>query len=487
MFYTGTAVRVSDDNCVDFIEVGASITAQTTSTNISLISGAAIIATAVTSIGLTATTTMSTAGASNTVTATGGDVGLAASAQVTVTTAATLRIAYSISGEWLVGGTAGVAGQVIASNGAGTPPTWQPVIGTVVEPITQVVYGTGVAVDSDSFFTYNVVNGVFTVNATAGASRPAAMISPGTVRIYGKDATNTGASVEIFGGDANVVGASSGGTVTVRGGQGGPGGVGGAAELIGGSESFINRGAGAVNIQGGAQTHGVADTGNRGGNVNIRGGDGGTGAFGGDVLIQGGNDGGISPAGNSVTIGFNAVDGIGTELRLQASPATTARLTGGVGVATSTKGQDIQIESGSAFAASGTADAGDLFLGTGIRGSHPAGTGEYGHVVVYGSSTPTTRPLGEANATTGDWVLAGSGGPAPSTANTALAAATTGGFTWLPRISGTPVGVPNGVNWGGGSYAPYSIPFVAQNNLAGSIILWAYDTVGGAWKSITLV
>jgi hypothetical protein len=50
MFYTGTAVRISDDNCIDFIEVGASITLRTNSTFIRLQSGANVLTTAATTI-----------------------------------------------------------------------------------------------------------------------------------------------------------------------------------------------------------------------------------------------------------------------------------------------------------------------------------------------------------------------------------------------------------------------------------------------------
>jgi hypothetical protein len=70
MFYTGTAVRISDDNCDDFIEVGAS---------------------------------------------------------VSIATASVVRHTYTNTGEWLIGGSVGAAGEVITSNGAALAPTWQAV------------------------------------------------------------------------------------------------------------------------------------------------------------------------------------------------------------------------------------------------------------------------------------------------------------------------------------------------------------------------
>lgn len=111
MFYTGSAVRIGDDNCTDFIEVGASITIQTAATPISLIAGAALTAAAQTFLSLTTATSF---------------LSLSAATQLEFFTAALQRLVITALGEWMLGGTPGVAGQRVTSNGPGLAPTWQP-------------------------------------------------------------------------------------------------------------------------------------------------------------------------------------------------------------------------------------------------------------------------------------------------------------------------------------------------------------------------
>lgn len=113
-------VVISDDNCVDEIRVGASITLQTTASVITVTSGAAFNATAATGVSLTASA---------------GNVALAASASLTVTTSATSRLEINSTGTWLLGGVPGTAGQVLTTNGAGTPPTWQSFAAVVSFPL----------------------------------------------------------------------------------------------------------------------------------------------------------------------------------------------------------------------------------------------------------------------------------------------------------------------------------------------------------------
>lgn len=445
-------VVIGDDNCTDFIEIGASVTLNAATSFVILRGG---------------------------YTAPGSACGLI------VETNAIERLRIGSNGAWnlnTLGG--GNPGDVITSAGPGSPPQWAPAGGGgVAEPITQIVYGTGPSVDSDPFFIFNLATGAFGVNATAGGGRPAGIAGPTAVRIYGRDATNNGANIEILGGNANVVGGSGGGGILSQGGLGGQFGNGGTNEVRGGNTTFIGRNGGLVTIFGGNNTNGVADTGNNGGGVDVIGGDAGTGSRqGGNVRVLGGNDGGMTFGTSSVTLAFNGVPGNGTSITLFANPSTTSRWTGGTGVPAVTKGQDIQIEAGSGDSATLTSDSGDLFLGTGIRGGHPAGTGEYGHIVLYGATSPVGRPLANINATTGDVCLAGSGGPAPGSANTTLPAATTGGFTWLPRIAANPTGVPNGVNWQAGAFSAYANPVTIEQE-GGQTCIWVYNFTAAAWHS----
>ncbi len=126
MFYTGTAVRVSDDNCDDFIEVGASINIHSSSGNITTVATLGSIAdTAGTTWTATAAGAASLIGAGVAVVATAGSIVLSATADVHLVTAATSRLLINALGAWNVSaGGFGVAGQAILSNGPGVPPTW---------------------------------------------------------------------------------------------------------------------------------------------------------------------------------------------------------------------------------------------------------------------------------------------------------------------------------------------------------------------------
>lgn len=101
MFYTGGSVRVGNDNCVDFIEIGVGVLIETTVNDITFESAAAINLDAGTSIGVVAATT------------------------IAFETASTARLIITATGEWDLAGDVGSAGEVLTSNGAGTPPTWQ--------------------------------------------------------------------------------------------------------------------------------------------------------------------------------------------------------------------------------------------------------------------------------------------------------------------------------------------------------------------------
>lgn len=134
MFYTGTAVRISDDNCTDFIEVGASINVFTTASNVAVMSGAQFTVAAATNIvetaagtwAATATSTADLQGSAVTITSAVGATTLDATTSIELRTAATQRLLINAMGAWNVSaGGFGVAGQAILSNGAGVAPTWQ--------------------------------------------------------------------------------------------------------------------------------------------------------------------------------------------------------------------------------------------------------------------------------------------------------------------------------------------------------------------------
>lgn len=187
MFYTGTAVRISDDNCADFIEVGASInlstggnlsstsggnTAETTGgNNTRTVGGNIIDVGSSVSISASATSiTLASAAASFVVINGGGvflnssagqPIGIASGSSVGITSSAGfnisstvgaggaftasangssisigptgiislstvgLTLAVTAAGEITLAGNAGVSGQLITSNGPGVAPTWQ--------------------------------------------------------------------------------------------------------------------------------------------------------------------------------------------------------------------------------------------------------------------------------------------------------------------------------------------------------------------------
>lgn len=59
------------------------------------------------------------------VTATAAAVSINGATQVGISTASTSRIIFEVDGSWNVGGSNGAAGNVLTSNGAALPPTWQ--------------------------------------------------------------------------------------------------------------------------------------------------------------------------------------------------------------------------------------------------------------------------------------------------------------------------------------------------------------------------
>lgn len=138
MFYTGTAVRIGDDNCVDFIEVGASI---------SIFSSASTVDIQGQGIGITSGLGLAL-----------GSGGVAA------------RLTILSAGDWNIGGSVGAVGEVITSNGAGLPPTWQAAGGGVAIPLNRIPIGTGPGLTSTLNLFYDVVTGGFGISGGVQAA-----------------------------------------------------------------------------------------------------------------------------------------------------------------------------------------------------------------------------------------------------------------------------------------------------------------------------
>ena len=170
----------------------------------------------------------------------------------------------------------------------------------VVEPDTQIVYGTGAAVDSSANFTFDVDTGQLRANTTDGTS-PVALAAPGAVGVFAASnstAEGTGGGVTVLAGTGNTTGAGgglilqagqggatgAGGTTTVRAGAGGAtSGAGGTLDLQGGLAATLGAG-GSVNVTGRAGVGGTS----AGGDVNITSGAGISTGVGGDVNITAG-------------------------------------------------------------------------------------------------------------------------------------------------------------------------------------------------------
>jgi hypothetical protein len=126
MFYTGTAVRVSDDNCDDYIEVGASINIVSTSGTVTTSAGTSILNITPGSFLAIAGTTAGLSG-SGTVTVVSGaaNIDIDAATNVEIGTAGLSRLLVHSTGAWGVSaGGFGLAGQVITSFGPGVPVAW---------------------------------------------------------------------------------------------------------------------------------------------------------------------------------------------------------------------------------------------------------------------------------------------------------------------------------------------------------------------------
>lgn len=383
---------------------------------------------------------------------------IAIGASITVRTNSVTRHVYSNTGEWLIGGTAGTAGQGIVSNGAGTPPTWQAL--SVAVPLNQVPYGTGPGITSDVRFLRDIASGLFNVNASSGG---------GTyVRTTAQGADVTIQAVEISDG--------IGRTVFVRGGVGGADN-GGQVLVQGGATTALNRFGGLATFKGGnaGLVFGNAGT---GGNVLVEGGNGAAGGEGGTVQISPG-PGAQLLGGTFLTRGNTAVGG---GLYLPNANASPVLLLGNDGRSTYDVGQGAEVRSGSARPGGANIPNPVRLI---IGASDTAGS--RGQIQFMGSrATVSTAILPIASMTGfGDVVLAGFGNGTNGGENTAVPAAQTTGFVWLPRVAAMPTSVPAATNLAGGGFV-FAIPTLVQIVDAATVRLWAYNPTGAAWQSVDL-
>lgn len=384
---------------------------------------------------------------------------IAIGASITISTNSVTRHVYSNSGEWLVGGTAGVAGQAIVSNGAGAPPTWQTPAG-VAEPITQIVYGTGPAVDSSPFHFWNVATGAYGVNSSTFGTPISFPAGGGGFPVFIFAATNS---------------TGIGQTLNLAAGIGG-GDNGGQFFLSGGNTTVDTRTGGNGTIRGGDA---LGPTGS-GGSLTIRGGNAIGGSSGsGSVNINMGDAPGGGNAITAANVHVGVAGAVGSEgLTVSRRPTAVTSLDGITGVTGNSVGQDVRIRSGFAQGASGAA-AGRLDLGLG----RADGAGSRNIIRFVGERAGATLPLAVITGY-GDVVLAGYGNGTNGGENTPVPAAATTGFAWLPRVDAAPSGVPAGTALAGGGLG-YAAPCVIENT-SPTLTLWAYDSVGGAWRSVLL-
>lgn len=398
MFYdpagAGT-VRIADDNCVDAVTIGGGIVLRTNSVD---------------------------------------------------------RATFTSAGEWNVGGSVGTAGQALVSNGAGVAPTWQAVSGTVVEPINQVVYGTGVGVDSSANYTYIPGTGQFAVNNDGAGVIPT---STGVASVRINPMTRTdGAGNPTFIRAGNSTDANSDA---------------GQLHLLGGDTNQAGRRGGDVNITGGIPT----GAGSNGANVLIKGGLGLNSGTPGSVYIKGGENSIEFAQVSQVRIGHFPTEGSEGLIVSMLSGLDTS-LIGKPGNPNTTRGQNVECSGGNGIAGG---NGGELKLNGGLEGA--GGTRGFIHFANKSSSTPNLGTL----TGFGDWVLAGFGGGTNVTTNTPLPAATTTGFVWLPRIAAAPSAVPSGTTIPGGT--GYAFPLCVEPTGV-TLKLWMYDFPNAAWRSVLL-
>lgn len=212
--------------------------------------------------------------------------------------------AFSSTGEFLINTLPGAIGEVLTSNGPGTPPSWQTPSGGLSRPAYEVVYGTGPSVTSNSLFTIDPTNGAYTFGPYSVG------ILPGNINITGAQSTGTdaGGAVIIQSGNGGAISGDSGSInintgIVTSGATGsiniftstGVGAQSGSISIATGSSDGT---VGNIDILGGAAS------GANSGGININGSDAifGSTADGGPILIRAGSAQNATGQGGNVTI-----------------------------------------------------------------------------------------------------------------------------------------------------------------------------------------
>ena len=309
--------------------------------------------------------------------------------------AVTERVRYQANGSWLVGGSAGTAGQVLTSNGTTSAPTWSTFIPTLLS-------GTATTVRSatTSGVYAGVSSGIPIITFTAAGAAAGNKVS----QIYG--ATNGTVNFE-FNDDAlsaasqyfsitRVSGTNDAATITMRAqaltftpAPAAATGTGGAITLSAGAGGSTSGGGGALSLSAGSAT-----TSGAGGNVSITAGSAVGGGVGGNFTFTAGNSAGTSSAGSFT---FNAGSANGTS-----GQGGGFFFTGGTGI---TIGGAVQMVAGAGSTTSAT--GGGWTMGAGAGG--PTGPG--GNITIRsGAGGSTSGISGTINMYT-DVTTSGNTGP----------------------------------------------------------------------------
>jgi hypothetical protein len=359
----------------------------------------------------------------------------------------TSRLAITPVGEWSVGGSGGVAGEVLTSAGPGAPPTWLASGATASPPLNLVQNATGDATRNHAAFNIiwrwtaigPVESGLTFEETVAGTQNSVSLVrfivpdnsqthamlaSHAGLSVFavggrntaallkgvnGNVTNNAGLGVDLLGGDSHSAGTSSGGFVTIRGGSGRNNLVSGRVFIFGGAGSVINAVAGDVQIGGGNTLAGSV-------------------VAGGDVSIAPGSVGGGGVLGGTLRV--STVMGGGVDLlRLPVRADTVAYINTAPGSAAGPihpNSQPFAIVTNSAPAGGGV--VGGIFIGPGVS------TGGFG--VTTAIVTEAIQLNNGANgATETSDVVAGS-------QLAGLRATAVRGFFWIPKTIGIPLGVP---------------------------------------------
>lgn len=407
MFYTGTAVRISDDNCADFIDVGASINVTSTLSNITL------SATSGTLTGLGATVVL-TSGTGVAITASSGNVVNTASASFVVVTNATNRLAIDFGGAWQLAGDPGAAAEVLTSAGPGVPPVWAPVSATVTFPLHAPTAVTpqysfvaqtdmGMAMDGAQlhFGSLDTVSPAWAFSSRLSIDTGAT----GDMFLYGSRGDGSrGANIDIKGGDALNPGVQvEGGTATIRGGNSSQSN-GGAVTVLGGNSTGTGTG-GDATLRAGDAVTGTA------GSVLITAGLSAGGASGGNIRMRTNHENFGAPAAITMDHHGSVQYGDPFVFASQANAAGRSFWYGVAGDAVFTTGQEIRVWAGPGRGAGAGGAGGNLDLAGGLatgannnggqlvlKGGNQTGAGIKGYVQL---ERVTTAPVAAPNVVAG--------------------------------------------------------------------------------------